>query len=264
MVGQVKRRPILRWHGGKFRLAPWIISHFPEHRVYIEPFGGAGSVLLLKSRAYCEVYNDIDEQLFNLFQVLRGRTDELIECLTFTPFSRREFETAHLRHPDPLENARRLIIRSFMGFGADSASNPDRSTGFRGDSNRSGTTPAMDWVNYVDHVRWFAERFRGVVIECRDAFEIMRKFDGPEALFYVDPPYHFDTRKRVGAYKHEFSDHGVLLETLRSLKGAVVLSGYPHPLYESALSDWKRVERKALADGAQKRVEVLWIKNADS
>jgi site-specific DNA-adenine methylase len=68
----VPTRPVLRWLGGKFRLAPWIVSHFPEHRIYLEPFGGSASVLLHKPRAYNEIYNDLDGELVNLFQVLRA------------------------------------------------------------------------------------------------------------------------------------------------------------------------------------------------
>jgi len=259
-----KLRPILRWHGGKFRLASWIISHLPEHRIYVEPFGGAGSVLLKKPRAYAEIYNDIDDQLFNLFMVIREKPDELVMALRYTPFSRREFEISHIKHPDPVENARRLLIRSFMGFGADSASNVSRPTGFRSKSNRSGTTPAHDWASYMDQIHTFAERFRGVVIECRDAFEVMEANDALDTLHYVDPPYVEETRKRVGAYKFEFGPHNDLLEFLCQLKGSVVLSGYDNELYRGRLDGWEIQKREALADGGGKRTEVLWIKNNEN
>ena len=74
-------RPIVRYHGGKFLLANWIISHFPPHRVYVEPFGGGGSVLLRKPRSYAEVYNDMDGEIVNVFRMVRDRGDELLRVL---------------------------------------------------------------------------------------------------------------------------------------------------------------------------------------
>lgn len=261
-LNEKPRRPLLRWHGGKFILAKWIISHMPEHRVYVEPFGGAGSVLLQKPRAYSEVWNDLNEDLYNLFWVMRNHYGELADCLRMTPFSRREFEISHMPHSNPIEKARRLVIRSFMGFGSDSASNSARPTGFRANSNRSGSTPAHDWVNYELHMHQLADRIRGIVLECRPALRVMASHDSSQTLFYLDPPYLEETRKRFGAYSHELSDldHVELLEAAAKCKGAVIISGYESPLYSKALKDWRRVERKAMADGAKERTEVLWIK----
>ena len=266
------RRPALRWYGGKWMLAPWIIAHFPKHQVYVEPFCGAASVLLRKPPCYAEVINDLDQSVVNLFRVLRSdRADELITALNLTPFARDEFVSAYDDTDCPVERARRLIIRSFMGFGSNAH---HRATGFRANSNRSGTTPAHDWSNYPDALRAIVERIKpldgssdGVTVENRDAKACMAQHDAPTTLHYVDPPYVLDTRSDTRTdYDHELSDddHAELLTFLRGLRGMVVLSGYPSDQYDAALADWRRVERVAFADGARKRTEVLWINPAAS
>lgn len=256
-------RPVLRWHGGKWLLAPWIIAHFPEHRAYVEPFGGAASVLIRKPRSYAEVYNDLDGAVVNLFRVLRsGHAGDLVESLRLTPFARTEFVQAYEPASDPVERARRLIIRSFMGFGSNGH---NRSTGFRANSSRSGTAPAHDWANYPDCLTQVVERLRGVAIESKDAKAVMAQHDAPTALHYVDPPYMFEARADLSKdYAHELTDadHAELLTFLRGLRGMVVLSGYPCALYDEVLADWTRVDRAALADGAKPRIEVLWINPA--
>jgi DNA adenine methylase len=90
-------RPALRWHGGKWRLAPWILSHFPAHRCYVEPYGGGASVLLRKAPSDAEVYNDLDGDVVTLFRVLRdaAQSDRLVRLLRLTPFARAEFEGAY-------------------------------------------------------------------------------------------------------------------------------------------------------------------------
>lgn len=254
-------RPALRWHGGKWLQAREIIKHFPAHRVYVEPFGGAASVLLQKPRSYAEVYNDLDQDVVNLFRVLQSAPDALLQLLKVTPFSRDEFVLAYEPSDCPIERARRLIIRSFMGFGSNSHA---RATGFRSNSNRSGTTPARDWQNYPECLHAIVERFRGVVIENADGLRVASTHDAATTLFYVDPPYVRETRDSGADYTHELDGggHAALLTHLRLLRGMVVLSGYPHPMYDEALPDWRRVERAALADGARPRTEVLWINPA--
>lgn len=265
-------RPLLRWHGGKWLLAPWILSHLPRHRVYVEPYGGAWSVGFRKPRCYAEIWNDLDDELVNLFSALRDPTSSarLLELVALTPFARSEFEAAYRPTKEKVERARRLIIRSFMGHGSDGASGIYR-TGFRGTSNRSGTTPAHDWANYPPALGQIIDRIAGVVIERRPAIDVMAKYDGPDTLHFVDPPYMIATRSRAnrrpdngGVYRHELTNeqHVELLAALQELKGMVVLCGYPSEVYDVALAGWRRVERKAFADGAIERTEVLWINPA--
>lgn len=283
-------RPVLRWYGGKWRLAPWIIRHFPPHRVYVEPFGGAGSVLLRKPRSDAEVWNDLDDWAVNLFRVLRDdqQSAKLIKLLSHTPFSRSEFESAREigeADADPVEMARLLVVRSFMGFGANAHNG--RSTGFRGNAHhgpsghfygnsqrsnqRSLKGLAHDWAGYPAALVATVERLKGVTIESRDAFKLIPAHDGPESLFYVDPPYLPETRSRGNphdlkyrSYRHELSqqDHERLLTMLCGLKGMVALSGYPAPLYDKILAGWQRIEVAAYADGARARVEALWLNPA--
>jgi len=266
-------RPPVRWHGAKFRMAREILQHLPTHRLYNEVFGGGAGVLLHKPRSYAEVYNDLDDDIVGLFRTLQDAASaaRLIELLRLTPFARAEFEIAYEWSPDPVERARRLVIRSFMGFGSNAHSSTQRwhqSTGFRSNSNRSGTTPAQDWASLPDAYAAIVYRFRGVVIEHRDAVEVLQRHDGEETAHYIDPPYVHDTRSMFkggkSAYKHELdlAAHNRLLGAVRDLKGMVVLSGYAHGLYDAALDDWRRVEFKAYADGAREREEVLWINPA--
>lgn len=138
-------RPILRYHGGTWILAPWIISHFPAHRVYVEPFGGAASVLLRKERSYGEVYNDLDGEIVNLFRIVREQPRKLMRSLAWTPFSRDEYRAAFDISAEPLEMARRTIVRSFMGFGSNAinrAESPGDQCCARQDHEDQGMPPS--------------------------------------------------------------------------------------------------------------------------
>lgn len=262
-------RPPLRYHGGKWRLAEWIIRHMPPHRIYIEPFGGGASVLLRKPRSYAEIYNDQWETVVNVFRVLRDpeKSEQLRAALELTPFARDEFEDCyHLEGDSDVERARKTVFRSLAGFGS-AATNGAHVTGFRCSSNRSGTTPAQDWRNYPKHVASFTERLRGVVIENRPAIDVIQQHDEADVLFYVDPPYPHSTRniKRGNAYyAFEMTDaqHEELAAVLNAARGMVMVSSYPCALYDRLFAGWTRVEQDTHADGAGDRIEVLWLNEA--
>ena len=266
-------RPVLRYHGGKFRLAPWVIKHFPPHRCYVEPFGGAAGVLIQKDRAYAEVYNDLDGDIVNVFRVLRDSDQcaRLIDQLLLTPYAREEFYAAYEPTEDPIERARRTLVRAEMGFG--SAGATKGTTGFRIDTRRKHGTAQQLWARFPDSLARVCERLSGVMIENRPAVTIMEQHDAEDTLFYVDPPYVMDTRNvgaRHGRYydcEMKDADHVQLLEKLVTLKGMVVLSGYSSAMYLGALQGWAMATTEArisAARGTAIRTECLWLNPAAS
>lgn len=260
---------MLRYHGGKWLLARWVISHFPPHRTYVEPFGGGGSVLMQKPRSYAEIYNDSWRVVVDVFRCMRdpAMAAELQRRLRLTPFARDEFQQAYIgAEDDMVERARKTIVRSFMGFGS-AATNGEYLTGFRASSRRSGTTPAQDWQHYPDYIPTFIERLQGVVIENKDALEVIQQHDADDTLVYCDPPYPHETRNmRRGnaSYAHEFTpaDHERLAALLRSCRGPVIVSSYRSPLYDRLYAGWEVRECEAMADGARKRRELLYLNEA--
>ncbi|HBQ2536250.1 TPA: DNA adenine methylase [Klebsiella pneumoniae] len=264
------KHPAIRYHGGKFRLASWIISHFPEHRCYVEPFGGGASVLLKKEASEAEVYNDLDGDVVNLFRVLRNpeTAQQLINACALTPYSRDEFNCAYEDSENRVEQARRLIVRATMGFG--SAGATKGKTGFRLDTKRNSATAQRIWARQPDNLAAVASRFAGVLIENRSAIQCMRDHDTVSTLHFVDPPYVHETRVETAknsAYRFEMTneEHAELLNVLKELRGAVIVCGYNSDLYNNALSGWKRVTRTTAANGfagSVRRTECLWLNPA--
>ena len=253
-------------------IAEWIISKFPPHAVYIEPFGGGFSVGMRKDRVGHEVYNDLSGEMVNLFRVYRDRGEELAEKVRSTPFSREEYRLSFEISEDPLEQARRTLVRSYMGYGSNSLCRSIKS-GFRSKSQRNNTGAAVDWMNLPDKMPPLIERLRGVVIENVAAEDLIRRHDGPDTLFYCDPPYLPRTRStRMNGhhgYDHEMSqgEHVALAELLCKASGKVAVSGYPDELYEDLYAGWIRHERRGRVDSTgslrhgirmPERTEVLW------
>lgn len=265
----VPTRPLLRWLGGKFRLAPWIVGHFPDHAGYLEPYGGGASVLLHKARSYNEIYNDLDGELVNLFRVLRSEdAPRLLELLRLTPYAREEYWAAFEPSEDPVERARRTIVRSHLAHGTGGA-RLDRPTGFRTDGVTMTTNVAGEWADLPAALLAISERVRGVNIEQRPAIELIRKYSVAGMLIYLDPPYLPETRstnsrkpgERYHTYAFEMSvdDHREMLAVIIESPAMIVLSGYPDDLYDEALDGWTRRQIAARAHRNSPRTECLWL-----
>lgn len=266
------KRALLRYYGGKWKLAPWIVENLPPHRVYVEPFCGAASVFFHKPVSYGEVLNDLSGDIVNYFRVLQSDRLRawLKEMLQNTPYARQEYDLAHEHSDDMVENARRLLIRSMMGFYSDSVNPANNKSGFRHDCSRSWSLPVHNWRDYPEYLDQFAERLRNAVIEQIDAFRLLEKWKGKtDHLWYIDPPYPHHTR--TAAKRHQYvvemndDEHRQLVEALQQLRGMVVLSGYQTDLYKPLeTAGWQKIRRtiKNRTFQSGERTECLWINPA--
>ncbi len=259
-------RPPVKWHGGKRYLASRIISHFPNHRIYLEPFGGGASVLLNKEPVDVETYNDLDLRITRLFRILRDDGERFLAKARLIPYSQIEFKQASPYPTDAteLEMAVCDFIRwrqSFGGKGQSWSYTTGRARGgMAGDVNA--------WWTAIDALPEIIDRLRRVQIICQPAVEAILRFDHKEALIYCDPPYVHQTRSQGGTavYGVEMSDddHCELADALNSCKAKVVLSGYPSPLYDRLYKGWRsaRFDMPNHAAGGKRKAretECLWM-----
>lgn len=246
-------RPILAYYGGKWRIAPKIIEHFPDHTCYVEPFGGGASVLLRKDPSSVEVYNDIYGEVVNFFKCLRDNTSALVWALTLTPTALDEHRQAKIIDVSKLndiEKARNFWIRSWQ----------DRfQGGLPGWSGwkrtRAGTRPTPG----AEIMYMAAQRLRNVYIESMDAMECIIYYDTPETLFYVDPPY--IEKGKPYTWSMDESDHRRLLGLLLNVDGYVILSCIDNDLYSDILGSngWKVHNIRTKTMKNSHNMEALWM-----
>lgn len=259
----------LAYYGSKHRLAKRLVALMPPHRCYVEVFGGGASLLFAKRPSKVEVYNDVDEEVVNFFDVLRGPLRaKLIEQLELTPHARSEHARCKRSYgctTDPVERARRFFVLVRQSY-----------SGIFGNAYSTSKVKAVaaTFARKVEGLEEVIERLRPVQIEGRDFRRIIPKFDDEETCFYCDPPYVHSTRssrpagRRLRQYRHEMTDgdHAELLGLLRSAKGKVMLSGYDSPLYRRMLSGWRRWTKTVQCVSATtnnnprvRRTEVVWM-----
>ncbi len=253
------KHPVLKYYGSKFRLARWIIEHFPKHTHYVEPFGGAANVLLVKEPSRLETYNDLNDQIVNFFRVLRERPAELVRQINLTPWARAEYEYCldEIEITNPIEMARRVFFRLWMSINGQY--NTARGSWRRQNRPKRNFNPETREETLIEA----AKRLQFVQIEKRDAFKLIREVDLPDTLFYLDPPYVFSTRTSKTAYSHEMNNerHREFAELIYGLQGYVILSGYSSAIYEELFEKqgWLRVDKEALTMSGATRIESLWL-----
>jgi DNA adenine methylase len=256
--------PVL-WLGGKGLNWQWVVKHFPEHRIYVEPFGGGASVLLNKPAVEVEVYNDLDRRLYHIFATLRDnkKAGLLLRQLRLTPYHEHEYSLAWSGKlsKDPVERARMLFCQLRMAFGGLAARGKRPGFGFAKSGSRATTT-----VNAIEGLVDVIERLRNVNVMCRCGIDVIKRFDTEETLHYCDPPYVAGSRVDDSpAYIHEFedNDHLLLATALNEAKGRVVISGYPSDLYDRLYRGWRVATREQALTCSRKkgdrRTEVLWM-----
>jgi DNA adenine methylase len=223
---------VYRQYGGKSSMARWIVSHFPEHRVYLEPFCGSCSVLLAKPRSHIEIVNDRDDRLVAMFETLRTRPYELAALLWASPYSPANWRAAPL-DDDGLEDGRRLIAEGqqyYCGNGTTSTWAIDKCAA-------AHKPKASVWADWAARVLPFAARMKDVQILNEDAIAaIERVKDDPEALIYVDPPYLGHEKE----YRFQV-DYKRLVDVLRTAKAKVLVSEYAEAL--SLYDGWSQIRR---------------------
>ena len=255
---------VLKYPGSKWSIADWIISHFPpgyEQMTYLEPYFGSGAVFFNKKRSMIETINDLDNNVVNLFKVIRECPEELARLVEFTPWSREEYRLSYEQTGDSLEDARRFLVRMWQAIGAKSSD----STGWRNNIKGNNGNLTQFSLRLPASILEVSSRLKHtsnslVQIESQPALQLIERYNRDNVLMYVDPPYVMSTRSgRI--YKHEMSDkdHEELLDLLLQSKAKIILSGYDNDLYNSMLEEWHKKSISCNAEGGRASVETIWM-----
>lgn len=260
----------LKFFGGKSYIADWIISHFPPHLTYCEPFAGGLSVLLAKDpEGVSEVVNDLNGELTCFWRVLQDADTwtDFCRIVQAVPFSEVEFETAMATTAfgSEVDRAVNFFIKCRQSLAGRMKAFASISTSR---TRRKMNEQVSAWLTAVEGLPAVHARLKRVLILNRDAIDVIRQFDKPNCVQYCDPPYMHETRTATDVYAHEMTveQHEKFLDTVLAVQHAfVAVSGYRSELYDTKLKGWKRVEKEVpnhSAGGKEKRkmTEVLWLR----
>ncbi len=249
-------------------MMPRLVPLMPYHVRYVSLFGGSAADVLRKPRSKEEVYNDLDKDVVNIFSVLQEPTKrKQLSCrLEYTPYSRFQFaqciDMVHSNESDQIKRAWAFMVCAIFGF---TGKAPSLATA-GGFAVNLQMPSSHRWSHISANVAAVARRFRSILIENRPWEQVLKRHDGPDTFIYADPPYVSSTRVNKKMYSSEFSDkdHQALLQALNRTEAKVMISGYPHPLYDELLGGWRRHDFEVRCTISPKRkkprrTEVVWL-----
>ncbi|AWW31866.1 DNA adenine methylase [Echinicola strongylocentroti] len=267
-----KLKTLTPYYGGKFnKVGKFISQILPVHRHYVEPCGGMAGVMMQKDPSFCEVYNDIDDNLVTLFEVVRDpeSVKELSRRLDLTPYSREEWKRCRQTfrtEEEKIERARQIYVVLSMGY---LGSMGNKSFNYGGTKYESSV--ARTFFNGLESLPAIHRRIKNIIIENQDCMVVAKKWDSKDTCFYWDTPYLKDTRVNFNDYANEMTNeqHQEVLDFVTSCKGKVIMSGYFHPIYEEALepNGFQRIDLETYSRGSRsngkgydsKRTECIWL-----
>lgn len=213
--------PAAPWLGGKIRLAPTIVPIIDqtEHTTYAEPFIGMGGIFLRRQlRSHAECINDKSGDVVTLFRILQLHYQQFLDVLKWQITSRAEFDKLSKTNPETLtdlQRAARFLYLQRLAFGG-------KTTG-----QSFGVSPSaparFDLTKLVPMLEDVHERLAGVVIECLDYTVFIERYDTPDTLFYLDPPY-FNCENDYGKNLFDRSQFDIMAAQLASIDGKFLLS----------------------------------------
>ena len=264
--------PPIKIHGGKYYLAQRIVALMPVHKHYVEPYFGGGSVLLAKDpEGISEVVNDLDSRLVNFWNILRCENTfkQLQRMVETTSFSQKMWEDSHHQESCAQHPSVECAFQFFVQCRQSLAGRRDTFATLSRTRTRRGMNEQVSaWLTAIEGLPAVYHRMKRVAVLCANALKVIASQDGPDTLFYLDPPYLQEVRASNGEYgQYEVTPvhHQLLLLALSKIKGRFMLSGYDSELYRTYERNhgWSRVEftlPNNAASGKNKRrmTEVVW------
>ena len=241
-------------------MAKYLLELIPKHNLYIEPFFGGGNMFFSKPPSKMEIINDLSDNIFSLYKVIadEDKYKQLQHRLELTPYH------AKFRYDYKQKLNEELTIEdrafyylyvnrtSFNGVGGFSCTKLIRNNMIRSVS---------DYLSLIPHLEEIHNRLRNVVVENKDALELIQKYDDNDVFFYLDPPYIQSTRRSNQKYMIEMSDkdHEKMIDLILKSKAKIMLSGYDNEIYNNLVENgWNRLELES-PNSCSDAIEYVWI-----